>query len=161
MVAEILKMISQRNIKAKSNKSLRKSTGLLILDTGFFIALFNKNDFFHERALNAAKLCNECEWITSWAVITELCHVLPVGAISSLLKDHLSGLFKIFTLSEKHIPRIIELLNKYESLDFADATLVIIAEDIQCGDILSVDERDFCRLRWGPGHKKFRNLLIS
>ena len=53
-----------------------------------------------------------------------------------------------------------ELMEKYRQLpmDLADASLVVLAEEIGSGRILSIDQRDFGAYRW-KNHKPFRNLL--
>lgn len=132
----------------------------LLLDTGFFIALGNKNDRFHQEAIVAAENYHHYSWFTTWSVITELGYLLPAQAVSQLLSDQLRGLFAIKPLTELHIPRLLQILKKYPNLDIADASLVILAEELKTGDIFSVDQRDFLRLRWGPTHKKFHNLLL-
>ena len=45
-------------------------------------------------------------------------------------------------------------------MDLADASLVLIAEEIGSGDIVSSDERDLKTYRF-KNHKPFRNLLVS
>ena len=54
------------------------------------------------------------------------------------------------------------LMEKYRNLpmDIADASLVIAAEDLHVGDILSTDLRDFQAYRW-KNHHPFNNLLLS
>ncbi len=51
-------------------------------------------------------------------------------------------------------------MEKYEALpmDLADATLVLLAEWLGHGRILSVDRRDFGTYRWKDRHP-FENLL--
>jgi predicted nucleic acid-binding protein len=43
-------------------------------------------------------------------------------------------------------------------MDLADASLVILAEELGRGRILSTDERDLGTHRW-KNHKPFKNLL--
>jgi uncharacterized protein len=45
-------------------------------------------------------------------------------------------------------------------MDLADASLVIAAEQLGSGRILSTDRRDFGAYRW-KNRKPFRNLLVS
>jgi predicted nucleic acid-binding protein len=44
-------------------------------------------------------------------------------------------------------------------MDLADASLVILAEELGKGDILSTDQRDFGVYRW-KNRKPFKNLLL-
>jgi uncharacterized protein len=57
--------------------------------------------------------------------------------------------------------RIVPLLEKYAALpmDLADATLVLLAEWLGHGRILSVDRRDFGAFRW-KNRQPFENLLV-
>jgi len=45
-------------------------------------------------------------------------------------------------------------------MDLADASLVILAEELGHGRILSTDQRDFNAYRW-KHHEPFQNLLFA
>jgi predicted nucleic acid-binding protein len=45
-------------------------------------------------------------------------------------------------------------------MDLADASLVMLAEHLDDGRILSTDQRDFKTYRF-KSHKPFRNLLLT
>ena len=136
----------------------------LIIDTGFFVALFSSTDQYHRNALNLRKQIDNKRWITTWHILTETCHLLASRGFSHViehfLKLHEKGGFDIFSISDFHISRIIKLLNKYKELpmDLADASLVILAEELGHGDIVSTDCRDFKTYRW-KNHQPFTNLL--
>ncbi len=72
------------------------------------------------------------------------------------------GAVDVFALDDSHLPRIATLLEKYRDLpmDLADASLVIAAEVLGSGRILSTDERDFRTYRW-KNTKPFANVLLS
>jgi len=136
----------------------------LIIDAGFFIALFSKKDQFHKDALNLRKIIDCKKWITTWPVLTEVSHILTYKgseeAIRPLLQMYENGGFDLFNISTIHIPKMIQLLEKYQNLpmDLADASLVILAEELGHGDIVSTDRRDFEAYRW-KNHKPFKNLF--
>ena len=71
-----------------------------------------------------------------------------------------AGAARLFELDESHMPRMVELMEKYRDLpmDLADASLVISAEVTGDGRILSTDVRDFGANRW-KRRKPFKNLL--
>jgi len=52
-------------------------------------------------------------------------------------------------------------MDKYQALpmDLADASLVILAETLEHGRILSTDQRDFNAYRW-KNREPFTNLLL-
>ncbi len=137
---------------------------MIIVDTGFWLALIDKKDNYHEIAKQALKKYNE-PLITTWCVVTETCYLLltrkgveaQVTFINSLQKE----LFTIFNLETHHTARIIELMEKYADLpmDLADASLVILAEHLGHGRIFSVDQRDFNTYRWKQTYP-FENILF-
>lgn len=57
---------------------------------------------------------------------------------------------------------MVELMEKYADLpmDMADASLVVLAEYLRHGRILTVDQRDFSTYRWNNNHP-FENLLMN
>ncbi len=71
------------------------------------------------------------------------------------------GASRIFELQSIHIIRMQTLIKKYQDLpmDLADASLVILAEELGHGRILSTDQRDFHTYRW-KNHEPFENLLL-
>ncbi len=136
---------------------------MIIGDTGFFLGLANARDSRHEACRRALGAVRE-ELITTWPVLTETCHLLVsrlnVNAEIAFIRAVAAGTPRIFALDETHLPRVGALLEKYRDLpmDLADASLVILAEELGTGRILSTDERDFAAYRW-KNHKPFRNLL--
>ncbi len=98
-------------------------------------------------------------------MITETCYLLgehlnsksQLRFVKVLEEDYV----EIFDMQIKHLPRIHQLMHKYADLpmDFADASLVILAEELGHGRILSTDKRDFQTYRWKNRHP-FQNLLM-
>ena len=137
---------------------------MIIADTGFWVALSNDRDKHHELAIDALNGLNE-PLITTWPVLTETCHLLlkrrgieaELGFICSLQQ----GAFMIFDLREEHRSLLLRLMEKYADLpmDLADASLVILAEELHEGRILSTDRRDFQTYRW-KNTAPFTNLLL-
>ena len=71
-----------------------------------------------------------------------------------------NGAFETFNLQPDHAQKIVQLMQKYGNLpmDLADASLVILAEELGHGRILSVDYRDFNTYRW-KNNQPFQNLF--
>ncbi len=84
------------------------------------------------------------------------------GSQQAFLRSFAKGAFDVFALEKAHVPRIAELMKKYEELpmDLADASLVVLAEHLGHGRILSTDQRDFGAYRWKQ-RRPFDNLLLS
>lgn len=61
-----------------------------------------------------------------------------------------------------HLSRMIQLMERYADLpmDFADASLVVLAENLGHGRILTVDRHDFRTYRWNE-RNPFENLMLS
>ena len=136
----------------------------LIIDTGFLVALFSKKDQFHKQALSLRPEIDNKIWITTWPVITETSHLLNSSPlqISTLLSLCERKILNLFELRFEHFAQIKILMAKYEKLpmDLADASLVILAEELGHGDIVSTDQRDFKTYRF-KNHSPFRNLLTK
>jgi len=68
----------------------------------------------------------------------------------------------IFEMMANHLPRLTALMRQYGDLpmDLADASLVLLAEELGEGRIVSSDERDFQSYRW-KNHQPFCNLLLA
>lgn len=135
----------------------------MIADTGFFIALASRSDRHHTLAKKALQALDE-PLVTTWPVMTETCHLLAsrVGhtALMAFIGSAERGAFEAFVLEAGHLPRLGSLVEKYRDLpmDLADASLVVLAEELGSGRILSTDARDFRTYRW-KNRKPFTNLL--
>jgi predicted nucleic acid-binding protein len=138
---------------------------MVLTDTGFWVALINKRDRHHARAVSYMASCKERQ-VTTWPVITETCHLLgrDVGVESQILFLQMlkSGLVEIAGISTAQIDRLNTLMKKYADLpmDLADASMVLLAEELGHGRILSTDQRDFNCYRW-KNRQPFENLLLA
>ena len=136
---------------------------MIIADTGFWLALANRADRHHVAAREATEGLGE-RLVTTWPVMTETCHLLVSrlnpGAALAFLASAREGAFDLFALTSDHLPRIEAVMVKYRDLpmDLADASLVIVAETLGTGRILTTDRRDFHAYRWKNRHP-FKNLL--
>jgi hypothetical protein len=136
---------------------------MVIADAGFWIALLNRRDRHHRRAVEVLGTLGAEGLVTTWLVLGEACHLLLRHAGQQSVVRLLGAIQRrceVFTLTIDHLPRITQLMVQYESLmDLADASLVILAESIGSGRILSTDCRDFHTYRW-KNRKPFENLLL-
>ncbi|MEA5583126.1 hypothetical protein VB620_17475 [Nodularia harveyana UHCC-0300] len=87
-------------------------------------------------------------------------YCLGVDAPKIFIHKIYTGKLQIFDLKQHHCQRIEELMEKYKDLpmDLADSSLVILAEELGHGQILSVDYRDFNTYRW-KNTEPFDNLF--
>lgn len=136
---------------------------MIIADTGFFFALGNRNDSFHSPAVSVLARLQE-PLITTHPVLTETCYLLMRSrgqGQTAFLRSVGEGFTEVFTLEAVHFLRMAELLNRYQDLpmDMADASLIVLAEELGHGRILTVDRRDFSVYRWSDRHP-FENQLM-
>ena len=137
---------------------------MILTDSGYWLALANKNDRWHLRTLEVTALLEQ-DLIITWPVITETCHLLLTRlgvSAQTLFLDQVYQCTKLFQLERRHIPIIQRLMAKYADLpmDLADASLVLAANELGEGKILSTDQRDFRTYRWKK-HHPFENILLS
>lgn len=137
---------------------------MIIADTGYWLALKNKNDAYHKQAIQATCDLNDEPLITTWPVITETCYFLlkEIGNLSQVdfLRSVANRTFYVFELLPEHGNRLSELMIQYadQPMDLADASLVVLAESLGHGKILSVDQKDFGIYRW-KNRQPFYNLM--
>ncbi len=121
-----------------------------LLDTGVIVGLLDRSEAQHNRCVAALEGL-EGPLVTCEAVIAESCYLLRnlPGASAAVLENVEQGIFQIsFQLSRSaHLVR--KLMRKYQDspMDFADACLVQLADEINTGNILTLD-RDFRSYRW-------------
>lgn len=140
---------------------------MIIADSGFWFGLFDRRDAYYPACCAFLKQCDE-PLITTFPVLTETFHLLTSRNNSQLALDLLAllrklqkqGDFSLFSLAENHLSRLEQLMIQYKDLpmDLADGSLVLLAEHLGHGRIISTDRRDFHTYRW-KNHQPFTNLL--
>ena len=113
-----------------------------LIDSGVIIALFDKSDTFHQKSVEFLRTFKG-ELITSWAVMTEVSHMLDFNQqvqIDFLKWVELGGL-KVYNITQDEIASIRVMMEKYLDIpmDLADATLMHIANKEKIGTIVSID----------------------
>ena len=136
---------------------------MILVDAGFLYALLDKDDAWHARAKAAAGEIKE-KWITTWPVLTEAVHLISrwvgVEQANALMQDIADGDIALWDLSPQAARAVPALMKRYADLpmDLADASLVLLAESLEHGRILTTDERDFHAYRW-KSRRPFQNML--
>ena len=136
---------------------------MIAVDSGFIYALVDRRDAWHRRAVGLAGTAEQ-GWITTWPVLAEVCQLflrrLSPRHADDLMSDVADGQLMVWDIPRDRYARIPVLMQQYASLpmDLADASLVLLAEHLGHGRILSTDERDFNAYRW-KRHEPFDNLL--
>lgn len=137
----------------------------VIVDTGFWYALIDRKDNHHARAVTVLESL-QASLLSTWPVMTETSYLLQsrLGNPTAIqfLRSVTKGLVQLYDFSSAQTTRMTVLMEKYSDLpmDFADASLVVLAEALAHGQILSTDQRDFNVYRW-KDTEPFTNLLFS
>ena len=118
----------------------------MLFDTGVFVALLDKSEKNHERCIAFLKDFKG-NLFTTEPVLTETLYLLgPSIKAQRLCIDFiLKGGATLIPQSMESLSRASALMEKYEDIpmDFADATLVSLAEDMDVVEILTLDRRGF------------------
>ena len=131
-----------------------------LADTGALLACLDTDDRWHERCRDAFGQFL-LPLSTSTAVLTELFHLLAgnrrhVDLAWTFIR---SGAVTVLPLSDQDFPDIETVMRKYRDrpMDFADATLVHLAERESVSTVFTIDHDDFETYRVG-GRRRLRIL---
>ena len=118
----------------------------LLLDTGGLVSLLDRDQPHHAACLRAFE-----DWtgpvVSTEAVLTESAHLMARvdGGSAKCVEFCLAGGAVLVPTSGKSLKRTHTLIQKYADrpMNFADASLVALAEEIGTPHILTTDRRDF------------------
>jgi predicted nucleic acid-binding protein len=136
----------------------------VVVDSGFLIGLFDESDALHERC-RAFLRDYRGRFLTTEAVLTETLALLSMPQQLRCL-DWLGDATRAGLLDVDREPldfRAIEkLARKYadQPMDFADASVVLLATRTGLREILTADRRDFAVYRMG-GRTRFIDVLAE
>ncbi len=130
----------------------------LLLDTGALVSLLDRSQRRHQDFL-----CFYNAWegqvVSTEAVLTEATHLLGGvhGGRVACLDFFLAGGAVLVPSTPSSLRRCRQIMEKYDDLpmDFADATLVVMAEELGTNLVFTTDHRDFEVYRIG-GRKPFK-----
>jgi hypothetical protein len=126
----------------------------LLADTGYLVALGRQADPYHKRALRFASRFDG-ELFTSSAIVVEACHFLSAGSQVDLLNMAQSDRLRVAEVPVTSYGDLAVTIEKYADadVDFADASLLWLADRTGLRRILTVDVRDFSVLRTKNGKR--------
>ena len=135
-----------------------------LLDTGPLVAALNRRDPHHARCV-AALADFSGSLVTTGAVVTEAMHFLGgqsdgPAALVGFLDDAQADIRACFGAPQ--LLAAARLMRKYADvpMDFADASLVLLADETGCSDVLTLDERGFRAYRY-RGKNRFTLQVTS
>jgi uncharacterized protein len=120
--------------------------GELLLDTGALVSLLDRSQRDHGACVRFFESW-EGPVLSTEAVLTEATHLLDglPGGRRACLEFFLSGGAVLVPTTLTSLRRARELIDQYGNLpmDYADATLVALAEEIESDLVFTTDRRDF------------------
>ena len=128
----------------------------IVVDTGPLLALFAPRDAHHARFENwFANKRQSIRLATVPAVVVETAFLLDFSATrqAAFLRWLAEGAIAVVDVDAEGYRTVAALLLKYRDrpMNFADACLVWLADQLGTLDILTVDERDFSVFRGARG----------
>jgi uncharacterized protein len=117
---------------------------ITICDTGPLVAYFNRNDPYHAWAVAVMKQVRS-PILTTEPVLTEVAYFLrtdrvDVNPLFQLLeRDAVRLDLSVAT----HWPRLRTLMARYDQMDLADASIVLLSERHSRSQVVTVDRTDF------------------
>lgn len=132
--------------------------GELLLDTGALVSLLDRSQALHQDCTRFLE-----EWrgsiVSTEAVLTEATQLLGrlKGGREACLDFFISGGALLVPSDEGSLRRCRKLLDEYADLpmDYADSTLVVLAEELGTNLVFTTDRRDFGVYRF-RGRRPFR-----
>jgi uncharacterized protein len=132
----------------------------VLIDTGAIIALLDKGDRWHPQCSNTLRRLR-LPLLTSEAVLAETFHLIhrsrtEMDAVWAQLR---SGTIAMAAIENGELPYIAALMARYKDrpMDFADATLVYLAQRESIEAVFTIDQNDFSTYRIS-GRRRFHVL---
>jgi predicted nucleic acid-binding protein len=136
--------------------------GELLIDTSALVGLLDRSQSVHKECVDFY-VSWQGRVVTTEAVLTEATHLLsdvPRGRVTCI-DFIMKGNVVLLPSTKASLLRCRELIEKYADLpmDFADATLVVLAEELNTDIVFTVD-RDFSvyRIR---GRRRFQVVPVQ
>ena len=137
---------------------------MILIDTGPLVALFDPADSAHRKCVAVLETIEE-PIATTVPVLTEAFHLLQPASIGAQrLMDFVAhGGLQVFSLDDQGLGRAFELMIQYADapMDFADASLVAMAESHNLQTIFTIDRNDFTTYRIKRGHRHYSFKIIG
>jgi len=134
---------------------------IAVADSSYVVAVYTENDPRHEDCLLVHK--RQRLVYVPQTTLAEVAYLIGRGGGNRAVLRFLSGLpmskFRLVALEAEDVVRVTEILQQYADarLDFVDATVMAVAERMDIGRILTLDQRDFSIV--SPRHRDYFELL--
>jgi len=118
----------------------------VVMDTGPWVALIDRSEEKHDECTDWFRRF-EGSIFSSEAVLTEVLYLLNFSfkAQTAAIEFVLNGAITLVPSSLDSLKRVKKLMEKYKNtpMDYADATLVSLAEDLSIRHVVTLDHTDF------------------
>ena len=118
----------------------------ILLDTGAFVAMLDRSEGKHAQCAEFLKTFRG-EIYSTEPVLTETLYLLgpSIKAEKACVDFILQGGVNLVPQSHESLSRAIVLMEKYNDIpmDFADATLVVLAEEADIDEVFTLDVKGF------------------
>lgn len=126
----------------------------VLIDSGPLVAILNVRDAHHDLCLAEAKRLRGT-FCTSWSVVTESAHLLKhqADAVQKLLAWIRTSELVVLPLGADDITGLADILSRYadQGFDFADVSLMYLAEREAISTVFTIDRRHFPVFRSSRG----------
>ena len=120
-----------------------------LIDTGAIVAILNEADRWHDSCVNALRNLGG-PLATTAAVLAESFHLIrrardPIRVTENAWRLVTSDSIAVVAIEDGDLPNLEALMAKYADrpMDFADATLVHVADRLSTDVVLTIDHNDF------------------
>jgi len=118
----------------------------LLVDAGPLVAILSRRDRHHRSCVDVLKATRR-PLLSTWMPVTEAMYLLDfsMAAQGALLEMIEMGVLKMLDIVPEDMPAIHKLMKKYrdQPMQFADASLVQVANRLGLEEIFTLDRRDF------------------
>jgi predicted nucleic acid-binding protein len=113
---------------------------VILSDTSFIIATIRADDRNHLRCRTVLTTIKS-PFVTTWPCITEAMHLLGSRGQETLRAQIEQGLLILHAPTQQHAERACALMRIYADspMDFADASLVVAAEELNISRVLTLE----------------------
>lgn len=130
----------------------------ILIDAGPLIALFAGDDKHHahyDRLVSELSV-DGLRLVTTWPCVVEASHLLDPPLRYELLEWIQLGGAAVYPFDVFHLNEMVDWMRQYterykREMDFADASLVWLANETGIEEIMTIDNKDFTRYRLPDG----------
>lgn len=122
----------------------------ILVDASFLVCVYDKQEPYHRQCMAVLDQVNQ-PLVTCEPVVTEAIYLLRrlPGASQAILASIQEGQLEVPFQLAHGVDKVLSYYTKYRDTpaDFADACLIAMADQLDTGDILTLDS-DFKHYRW-------------